>query len=155
MAVRGPQVSHSGGGVDGISYSLLRNAGCGTTFAYRNTSDWGISIFGSHWSVQQLECYWTHGGVNAALSLESTTILSSPPFLLPPFLMPLPLVPLQLYPCSLPLHFSLPVSFPNLHVTTVGHSVANRIVVLTPIICALLQMQCMARGGDQRWPRNV
>jgi hypothetical protein len=53
------------------------------------------------------------------------------------------------------LHFSLPVSFPNLDLTPVGHSVAYRIVVLTPIICTLLQMQCMAGGGDQRWPRNV
>jgi hypothetical protein len=45
--------------------------------------------------------------------------------------------PLTCRPSLLPLHFSSLVSFPNLHITTLRHSVPNRIVELTPMICGL------------------
>jgi len=44
---------------------------------------------------------------------------------------------LLLCPSSLPLQFSPPASFPNLHVATVGDSPLNATKALAPIICIL------------------
>jgi hypothetical protein len=68
--------------------------------------------------------------------------------------LPLLLSPLPHLSSSFPLRFSPPVSFPNLHVTTVGHSLHNIIMVLTPISCVLLRMRWMAGVGALGWPRN-
>ena len=91
-----------------------------------------------------LECCWSQGGFDPSLSLEYTTILSSWPFPLPPslhfpfssslsfcfpaLLLPVPLSALPLRPSSFHFPFSVLVSFPNLHITTVGHSLPNRMV---------------------------
>jgi hypothetical protein len=48
----------------------------------------------------------------------------------------------------------LPVSFTNLHLTTVGHSLPYRIVALPPIICLPWMMQWMVGGGDLGWPSS-
>jgi len=124
-----------------------------------------------HRSVQLLECHGTNRRFITASPLEYTTVLFSLPFLLPPslhcflppslsfllraFLLPLQLSPLLPRSSSLPLHYSPPVSCPNLHITTVSHSLPNSTIALTPMICNLFRMQWMAGGGGMGWPKNM
>ena len=60
-----------------------------------------------------------------------------------------------LCPSSLPMHFFSPLSFLNLQVTTIGHSLPNRNALLTPIVYAPWQMRWAVGGSDLGWPRHV
>jgi hypothetical protein len=163
VAGGGPWVSRSGVEFDGICRSPQLNAGYRPAFPVRNIGLPWVSMFGAHQSVPLLlECHGPQEEIDAASSLEYTTVFASLPFLLPPFLpftlppslLTLTISPLTCRPSLLPLHFSSLVSFPNRHITTLRHSVPNRIVELTPMICGLLRKPWMVGGGDLGWRRN-
>ena len=110
-------------------------------FDSRNTGLSYVSTFIDLWSDLFPQCRRPHGSFIAVSALENTTVLSCFAFCVPP--------------SPFPLLFSLSGSFPNVHITTVGHFLPNRLLALLRIGCFPWLIQRMTGCRDIGWPSNL